>query len=177
MAGLDDAQLRQMLGGSSARIAAGAEAFELTPPRGPADIAHPLTFARIHQYLSMATPLLWTRQPDTIGVLGLALNACDERSNGHREETEQIRELLSVARELWRAGIPTKARPPRRQQEVCRRTPDGAQISVRGGAAPGRGASGAGSATAAPGRASAGASSRASTGAKPSPPSCVTIWW
>ena len=32
-------------------------------------------FARIHQYLSMATPLLWTRQADTIGVLGLALNA------------------------------------------------------------------------------------------------------
>ena len=41
----------------------------------------------------MATPLLWTRQADTIGVLGLALNACDERSNGHREETERIREL------------------------------------------------------------------------------------
>ena len=50
----------------------------------------------------MATPLLWTRQADTIGVLGLALNACDERSNGHREETEQIRELLSAARDLWR---------------------------------------------------------------------------
>ena len=42
------------------------------------------------------------RQADTIGVLGLALNACDERSNGHREETEQIRELLSAARDLWR---------------------------------------------------------------------------
>ena len=51
----------------------------------------------------MATPLLWTRQADTIGVLGLALNACDERSNGHREETERIRELLSTARDLWRA--------------------------------------------------------------------------
>ena len=42
------------------------------------------------------------RQADTIGVLGLALNACDERSNGHREETEQIRELLIAARDLWR---------------------------------------------------------------------------
>ena len=42
------------------------------------------------------------RQADTIGVLGLALNACDERSNGHREGTEQIRELLLVARDLWR---------------------------------------------------------------------------
>ena len=60
-----------------------------------------MVFARIHQYLSMATPLLWTRQPDTIGVLGLALNACEER-NGRPEELEQIRELVT-ARELWRA--------------------------------------------------------------------------
>ncbi|MGH3072679.1 MAG: amidohydrolase family protein [Gaiellaceae bacterium] len=102
MAGLDDGQLRAMLGGSARRIAAGEEALPLTAPRGPQDVAHPLTFARIHQYLSMATPLLWTRQADTIGVLGLALNACDERSNGHRAETEQIRELLSAARDLWR---------------------------------------------------------------------------
>src|ERR687896_221223 len=102
LAGLDDAQLPGVLGGSAARMAAGEPALELTPPRGGDEHATPLTFARIHQYLSMATPLLWTRQPDTIGVLGLALNACDERSNGHREETEQIRELLVVARELWR---------------------------------------------------------------------------
>ena len=62
-----------------------------------------MTFARIHQYLSMATPLLWTRQPDRIGVLGLALNACNDRSNGHRAELDQIRELLMTARDMWRA--------------------------------------------------------------------------
>ena len=102
MAGLDDGQLRAMLGGSATRIAnaeAGAAADgSVRPGRDPT----PITFARIHQYLSMATPLLWMRQADTIGVLGLALNACDERSNGHREQTEQIRELLLVARDLWR---------------------------------------------------------------------------
>jgi uncharacterized protein len=103
MSGLDDGQLRAMLGGSANRIAAGEPALELTPPRGLADLTTPITFARIHQYLSMATPLLWMRQADTIGVLGLALNACDERSNGHREQTEQIRDLLLVARGLWRA--------------------------------------------------------------------------
>ena len=102
MSGLDEDQVRAMLGGSARRIADGERAFELTQPSGIASLATPITFARIHQYLSMATPLLWTRQADTIGVLGLALNACDERSNGHREETEQIRELLLVARELWR---------------------------------------------------------------------------
>jgi hypothetical protein len=53
--------------------------------------------------------MLWLRQPrDTYGVLGLALNACDERANGHREETEQIRELLTVTRDLWEiAGVAT----------------------------------------------------------------------
>ncbi len=49
----------------------------------------------------MATPLLWTRQADTIGVLGLALNACAER-DGYVEEREQIAELLGAARDLWR---------------------------------------------------------------------------
>ena len=93
--------LEAMLGGSARRIAAGEPALPLTTPRGPQSILHPLTFARIHQYLSMATPLLWTRQADTLGILGLALNACDERSNGHREETERIRQLLLVARDLW----------------------------------------------------------------------------
>jgi uncharacterized protein len=102
MSGLDDAQLRAMLGGSAKRIADGEPALELTPPRGIDELSTPITFARIHQYLSMATPLLWMRQTDTIGVLGLALNACDERSNGYREETERIRELLLVARDLWR---------------------------------------------------------------------------
>ena len=37
MAGLDDDQLRAMLGGSARRIAAGEEALALTPPRGPQD--------------------------------------------------------------------------------------------------------------------------------------------
>ena len=60
--------------------------------------------ARIHQYLSMAIPLMWTRQADTIGVLGLALNTTDSPSNGYREETEQIRELLETAKVLWVAG-------------------------------------------------------------------------
>ena len=113
LSGLDDDRLRAMLGGSAARIAAAEPALELTPPRGVEHVSTPITYARIHQYLSMATPLLWTRQADTIGVLGLALNACDERSNGHREETEQIRELLLVARELWRVLPEAEGEPDR----------------------------------------------------------------
>jgi hypothetical protein len=45
--------------------------------------------------------LLWTRQADSIGVIGLALNACNER-DGSPEDLERIRELLTTARELWR---------------------------------------------------------------------------
>jgi predicted TIM-barrel fold metal-dependent hydrolase len=102
IAGLDDGQLRNMLAGNANRIADGEPPLEPTAPKGDATFAQPMSLARVHQYLSMATPLLWTRQPDTIGVVGLALNACDER-NGRREELEQIKELLTTARDLWRA--------------------------------------------------------------------------
>ena len=101
-AGFSDDDLRNMLAGNASRIADGAPPLEPTTPRGAETFTQPMAFARIHQYLSMATPLLWTRQPDTIGVLGLALNACDER-NGSPEELEQIRELVSTARALWRS--------------------------------------------------------------------------
>ena len=103
LSGLDDGLLRAMLGREREPDPRAASAARAHASARRADLAQPITFARIHQYLSMATPLLWTRQADTIGVLGLALNACDERSNGHREETERIRELLLAARDLWRA--------------------------------------------------------------------------
>jgi uncharacterized protein len=102
LSGLDDAQLRAMLGGTAAKILTGEPTAELTSPTGADTFSQPMTFARIHQYLSMATPLLWTRQADTIGVLGLALNTCYERRNGHIDETERIKELLLVAHDLWR---------------------------------------------------------------------------
>jgi predicted TIM-barrel fold metal-dependent hydrolase len=103
-AGFDDDQLREMLAGNASRIADGEPPREPTVPEGEDTFAQPIVFARIHQYLSMAAPLLWTRQPDTIGVLGLALNACEER-DGRPGELERIRDLLLTARELWR-GLP-----------------------------------------------------------------------
>jgi uncharacterized protein len=101
-AGLDERQLRDMLAGNANRIAGGEEPLEPSVPTGTDELSQSMALARIHQYLSMATPLLWMRQPDTIGVLGLALNACYER-NGYPEELEQIKELLSTAQELWRS--------------------------------------------------------------------------
>jgi uncharacterized protein len=100
-AGLDEGQIRAMLHGNADRIADGVAPLEPTKPSGTDVLAQPLALARIHQYLSMATPMLWMRQADTVGALGLALNACDAR-NGHEQELERIRELLTVARDLWR---------------------------------------------------------------------------
>jgi uncharacterized protein len=103
LAQLDEQQVRDVLAGNANRIADGEPSPTPSEPKGLDTFQQPMALARIHQYLSMATPLLWTRQQDTIGVLGLALNACDDRSNGHRDELEQIRELLTTAREMWRA--------------------------------------------------------------------------
>ena len=106
LAGLDDRQLRDLLAGNANRLLAGEPPLEPTAPVGSDTFAQPLAFARIHQYLSMVTPLLWTRQADTIGVLGLALNACNVR-DGHPAEADGIRDLLLSAGELWR-GLPDR---------------------------------------------------------------------
>jgi predicted TIM-barrel fold metal-dependent hydrolase len=99
--GLDETDLRHMLAGNARRIAAGQDPLPPSPPKGAETFAQPLVLARIHQYLSMATSLLWARQPDTIGLLGLALNACEER-NGSAPELDRIRELIATARDVWR---------------------------------------------------------------------------
>ncbi len=101
VAGFSDEQLRGLLGGNASRIAKGEPPLEPSKPTGGGTFTQPMTLARIHQYLSMATPLLWMSQPDSIGILGLALNACDER-DGHPEELDEIRDLLTAARDLWR---------------------------------------------------------------------------
>ncbi len=103
VAGFDEEQIRDLLGRTAARIAAGDPPVEPTAPRPRLTLEQPMAFARIHSYITMATPLLWTRQQDSIGVLGLALNACRER-DGHVETRERISELLGTARDLWRSA-------------------------------------------------------------------------
>ena len=100
-AGFGEVELRNMLSGNASRVAAGEPPLEPTAPLGSSTYRSQLQLARIHQYLTMATPLLWTRQPDSIGALGLALNTCGER-DGHVEEIDRIRQLLETARDLWR---------------------------------------------------------------------------
>ncbi len=105
LSGLDELQIRGMLGETARGIADGTPPPRLTAPRGGAALVQPLTFARIHQYISMAMPLMWLRQPDAIGGLGLAVNASLEQ-NGHLDEAGWIREALVTASELW-LTVPT----------------------------------------------------------------------
>ena len=102
LAGFGDTELRAMLGGTASALADGGDLPAPTRPLGSAVLAQPMQLARIHQYLSMATPLLWSRQPDTVGVLGLAINACAEQ-NGYAGTVDRIHDLLVAARDLWTA--------------------------------------------------------------------------
>ncbi len=104
LAGFDETEIRGMLGGTALAIANGGALPALTAPKGPEAITQSLPLARIHQYIGMATPLLWMRQPDRAGGLGLALNAAHEANVDGVPNADLIRRALSVATELW-AGI------------------------------------------------------------------------
>jgi predicted TIM-barrel fold metal-dependent hydrolase len=112
LAGFDEDALRLMLWENARRIADGEPALEPRKPQGVEHFTQTMQLARVHQYLSMATPLLWTRQQDTIGVLGLAMNACEEDDG--KPEVGEIHELLATARELWRVlpELEEADRPP-----------------------------------------------------------------
>src|SRR5437762_656983 len=60
LAGLDEKEVRDVLAHNANAIAGGASPREPSAPKGIDTFQQPMTFARIHQYLSMATPLLWT---------------------------------------------------------------------------------------------------------------------
>jgi predicted TIM-barrel fold metal-dependent hydrolase len=102
LAGLDEDQIRAILSAHAHRIADREPPASPTEPCGRAELLLPLPLLRIHQYLTMTTMILWLRPPaDTYGILGLAVNACEEGIDGHRDTVDQIRELLLRTREAW----------------------------------------------------------------------------
>jgi predicted TIM-barrel fold metal-dependent hydrolase len=101
LAGLSEPELHMVLRDNAGRIRNGEPPLQPSTPHGSSTFSQSMTMARIHQYLSMATPLLWTRQPDTVGVLGLALNAC-RASDNNAGDLQRISKLLICARDLWR---------------------------------------------------------------------------
>ena len=100
VAGLDEERIHAVLGENAGRIADGKAPLAPAPPAGPAVLSQPLVLARIHQYLSMAAPLLWMQRRDSIGVVDLAVSACDEDD---APELGRIRRMLETARDLWRS--------------------------------------------------------------------------
>ena len=100
VSGLTEEQIVAMLAGNARRIVNGEPPLEPSVPQGAEALQQPMPLARIHQYLTMAFSLLFVRQQDSFGALGLALNACSE-PNGHLQELARIRELLTVAGDLW----------------------------------------------------------------------------
>ena len=88
--------------GNAERAARGEPASVLSPPLVARDRTVPLQRVRVHEYLIMATTLLWTRLPDMPGAIGLARRACDTNGNG---ELEAVEGLLDVAEELWSQAL------------------------------------------------------------------------
>jgi predicted TIM-barrel fold metal-dependent hydrolase len=115
LAGFSEHELRGMLYGNAARIADGEPPLEPSTPKGGDQFSQPTILARIHGYLSMAAPLFWLRQPDSIGILGLALNTCEGPTNGYKEQTEQIRELIAAAEALYADALSNDDDAERRQ--------------------------------------------------------------
>jgi predicted TIM-barrel fold metal-dependent hydrolase len=71
-AGLADTQVRAMLHDTGARIADGLEPVAPTTPRGATELTHPVTFLRIHQYLTMASAMIWMRAQGDSDIEGLS---------------------------------------------------------------------------------------------------------
>jgi hypothetical protein len=102
LAGYSERELRGVLGDNATRIACGSPPQSTTPPRRETrTFTQPIQMVRIHTYLTMATPLIWTRQTDVIGAVGLALNAAAEH-DGNPEVCDRITELLVCAEGAWR---------------------------------------------------------------------------
>ena len=99
--GLDDAEMRGMLGGTAARSPT-ARAADPGAARGAAELSHPVPFLRIHQYLTMASAMLWMRQtPIPTASWGSRSTPATSARTSTGPRREQIRELLVATRDLW----------------------------------------------------------------------------
>jgi predicted TIM-barrel fold metal-dependent hydrolase len=100
--GLGERELRGVLGETAGRIARGEQPTEPTAPAGSTLVPQPVALARLHQYLSMAAPLLWRQRRDSIGIFDLAISACADDSLEH-VDFARLRSMLEIAQALWSA--------------------------------------------------------------------------
>jgi hypothetical protein len=84
--------------GNAERAARGEPAPTLSPPLVERDRTVPLQRVRVHEYLIMASTLMWTRLGDMPGAIGLARRACDVDAS---DELDGVTGLIDIAEELW----------------------------------------------------------------------------
>jgi predicted TIM-barrel fold metal-dependent hydrolase len=97
-AGATPDQMRAIMWGNAERAARGEPAPTLSPPLVERDRTVPLQRVRVHEYLIMASTLMWTRLGDMPGAIGLARRACDVDAS---DELDGVTGLIDIAEELW----------------------------------------------------------------------------
>ena len=106
-AGAGKREVTQVVWGNAARVAEGRSAEKLSPPLGRPRLDVPYQELRAHEYLLMAVPLVWRREPDSVGFVRLAIQALG-RHDG--PELEEARHLLELAEHCWVEELRTGAR-------------------------------------------------------------------
>jgi len=101
-AGASEQQLREIFWDNAERVARGIPAATLSPPL--VDGPQPQSFQRmrISDYMMTTMALLWMRQPDMPGALGLALRACDTEAS---PDLADVAELIETASIVWAQGL------------------------------------------------------------------------
>jgi uncharacterized protein len=103
--GADEPTRRGVFGETLVGILRG-ELPALTPPIAPRTWTLGHSRLRVAAYLTAATPLLWLRQPDAIGLAGLAAGACIDRDG----DLAGAGELIRAAKALWETLPPDATR-------------------------------------------------------------------
>jgi predicted TIM-barrel fold metal-dependent hydrolase len=103
--GLSDDIIRGVMGGTVAGLVEGRRPERISAPAAPPVLDVSYDRARVHTYLSAATPLLWLGQIDAIGFLGLAAAACHDHGS-----LDDAARLIGVAEKAW-SGVPEVVEP------------------------------------------------------------------
>lgn len=105
-AGAGTAEVAQVVWENAARVAAGRSAKRLSAPLGRPRLDVPYGRLRAHEYLLMAVPLVWRRQPDLVGFVRLAVQSL---AGADRPALEEACHLLELAERCWAEELQTGA--------------------------------------------------------------------
>ncbi|MGN6380668.1 MAG: amidohydrolase family protein [Gaiellales bacterium] len=101
-AGASVDHVRAVYWDNAERVSRGEPAPTLSPPLIDTTEQMSMQRMRISDYLMTTTALLWMRQPDMPGAIGLAVRACDAEAS---PELADVAELIETAGVVWAAGV------------------------------------------------------------------------